>query len=251
AELVAGAVAALVASRPAPVLGLATGGSPRPVYDRLAGLCSTGELSLARCQAFLLDEYVGLSRSHPASYRQVIEREVVVRTDLPAERVLGPDVWVAESDLPAACRRYEERICEAGGVDLQLLGVGTDGHIGFNEPGSSLGSRTRLKTLTARTRADNARFFDGDAGAVPLHVVTQGIGTILEARHLVLLAWGEAKADVIGRLVEGPVTASVPASAVQLHPHVTVVVDSPAASKLQRAEYYRETWAAKPDWQGI
>ncbi len=251
AALVVGAIAALAASREGPVLGLATGGTPQPVYDRLAEDCSAGRLSLAGASAFLLDEYVGLPPGHPASYRQVIEREVVERTDLRSEAVHAPDVTGEERELPAACARYDDAIAAAGGVDLQLLGVGSDGHIGFNEPGSSLGSRTRLKTLTARTRADNARFFDGDPEAVPHHVVTQGIGTILGARHLVLLAWGDGKAEIVGRLVEGPVSASVPASALQLHHHVTVVVDEPAASGLERAGYYRETWASKPAWQGI
>jgi glucosamine-6-phosphate deaminase len=134
---------------------------------------------------------------------------------------------------------------------LQVLGIGTDGHIGFNEPCSSLASRTRIKTLTEQTRVDNARFFDGDIGQVPHHVITQGIGTILEARHLVLLATGEGKADAVAATVEGPVAAVCPASALQLHPHATVVVDEAAASKLKLADYFRHTYANKPDWQGI
>ena len=146
---------------------------------------------------------------------------------------------------------YDAQITVANGVDLQLLGIGSAGHIGFNEPGSSLGSRTRLKTLTSRTRADNARFFGGDTAAVPSHVITQGVGTILTACHLVLLAWGDEKADAVARCVEGPITAMVPASALQLHPHATVVVDEAAAARLTLADYFRETWAAKPSWQGL
>lgn len=136
-------------------------------------------------------------------------------------------------------------------MDLQVLGIGTDGHIGFNEPCSSLASRTRIKTLTRQTRIDNARFFDGDIEQVPHHVITQGIGTILEARHLILLATGEGKADAVAATVEGPVAAVCPASALQLHPHATVVVDEAAASKLKLADYFRHTYDNKPAWQGI
>lgn len=161
----------------------------------------------------------------------------------------GPD-GNAE-DLLAACAAYDAQIVAAGGVDLQLLGVGSDGHIGFNEPGSSLGSRTRLKTLTSRTRADNARFFGGDIAAVPRHVITQGVGTILTARHLVLVAWGKDKAGAVARCVEGPITPMVPASALQLHPHATIVIDEAAAARLALAGYFRETLAAKPSWQGL
>ncbi|GAA4990628.1 glucosamine-6-phosphate deaminase [Kineococcus glutinatus] len=245
-RLVAGAVAALLREHSSIVLGLATGSSPAPVYDDLAARHQRGELSLAGSRAFLLDEYVGLPPGHPESYRAVIEREVVARLDLPGAAVRGPDGGA--TDLEAACRDYDATV-RAAGVHLQLLGVGTDGHIGFNEPGSSLGSSTRLKTLTAQTRRDNARFFGGDPEAVPRHVLTQGIATILAARHLVLLAWGEAKADAVAALVEGPLTAMVPASALQLHPRATVVVDEAAAAGLRLADYYRETWEGKPAWQ--
>lgn len=139
----------------------------------------------------------------------------------------------------------------AGGVDLQLLGIGTDGHIGFNEPGSSLGSRTRLKTLTDQTVAANRRFFADHASEVPHHVLTQGIATILEARHLVLMAWGSSKAPAVALAVEGPLTAMVPASALQLHAHATVVVDRGAASRLRSVDHYRSVFARKPAWQGL
>jgi glucosamine-6-phosphate deaminase len=167
---------------------------------------------------------------------------------LPADAVRGPAGDAP--DLVAACADYDAAV-RAAHVGLQLLGVGTDGHVGFNEPGSSLASRTRIKTLTAQTRKDNARFFGGDVDAVPRHVLTQGIGTILAARHLVLLAWGSGKADAVAQLVEGPVTAMMPASALQLHPHATVIVDEDAAARLRLADYYRETYAAKPEWQGL
>lgn len=249
AHLVADAIADLARQKPECVLGLATGSSPEPVYDRLAALHQRGELSLARASAFALDEYVGLPAGHPASYGQVLLQQVVERLDLPPGALAVPDGGAA--DIPAACAAYEERIAGCGGVDLQLLGIGTDGHIGFNEPGSSLGSRTRLKTLTEATRVDNARFFDGQVDRVPRHVLTQGIGTISGARHLVLLAWGQGKAEAVARGVEGPITAMVPASVLQLHPHATVVVDEPAAARLSLADYYRAAWAAKPSWQGL
>jgi len=246
--LVGGAIASLAAATPALVLGLATGSSPLPVYADLRRRRAEGSLSLATARAFLLDEYVGLPPGHPQSYRTYVAREFEAGLDLADDAVQGPDVQAA--DLPAACAAYEAAIDAAGGVDLQLLGIGADGHIGFNEPGSSLGSRTRLKTLGEQTRRDNARFF-ASADEVPRHVVTQGVATILQARHIVLLAFGEAKAGALAAAVEGPVTAMIPASALQLHPHVTVFVDEPAASGLRLAPYYRETWAAKPTWQSL
>jgi glucosamine-6-phosphate deaminase len=247
-RVVADAVEALVSRRPDAVLGLATGSSPLPVYDELVNRWHRGELSFARCRAFLLDEYVGLSYGHRESYLSVIERTFTGRVDFAPGSVLAPDG--SARDLATACATYETAIAGAGGVDLQLLGLGCDGHIAFNEPGSSLGSRTRLKTLTARTRQDNARFF-GSLDEVPRHVLTQGVATILSARHLVLVAPGQAKAAPVAAALEGPLTAFVPASALQLHPHVTVVLDDAAAADLALADYHRETWAGKPAWQGL
>ncbi|MHB1614678.1 MAG: glucosamine-6-phosphate deaminase [Actinomycetes bacterium] len=249
AAIIADAIAALINRQPAAALGLATGSSPEPIYEEMTRRHEAGVLDLAGVRAFLLDEYVGLPPSHPASYRSVIRRQVVDRLGLDPGQVTGPDGNAA--DVLEACRDYEAAIQAAGGIDLQLLGIGSDGHIGFNEPSSSLGSRTRLKTLTAQTRADNARFFDGNAEAVPQHVLTQGLGTIVEARHLVLVAWGAGKAAALARCVEGPVTAMVPASVLQLHPHVSVVVDDEAAAGLSLADYYRSVFATKPAWQGL
>ncbi len=248
-SVVGQAIAELVRNRPNAVLGLATGSSPEPVYDDLADQRVAGTLSMVSARAFLLDEYVGLPPGHPQSYRAVIERAVVDRLDFPVGAVLGPQGDADE--LLAECARYDTSIAAAGGVDLQILGIGNDGHIGFNEPVSSLGSRTRLKTLTNRTRRNNARFFGGDTDAVPLHVLTQGVATIMEARHLVMVAWGEGKAAAIAACVEGPLTALCPASMLQMHPHATVVLDEGAASKLRLADYFRETWASKPKWQGL
>lgn len=247
--IAAGAIAQLLRNKPDAVLGLATGSTPLGVYDELARLHADEGLSFARARGFALDEYVGLPPDHPESYRAVLQREIVGRVDFAPGAVRTPDGWA--TNLPEACADYEAAIAAAGGIDLQLLGIGTDGHIGFNEPSSSLASPTRVKTLTEETREDNARFFDGDIDAVPNHVLTQGIGTILRARHLVLLAWGENKADAVAQTVEGPVRAMMPASALQLHPHATMIVDDAAAAGLQNADYFRYVFDHKPDWQGI
>jgi len=249
ADLVAGVIVAVLADHPAPVLGLATGSSPLGVYRRLIDACAAGALTAAHASAVLLDEYVGLPSDHAETYRAFIRGELVDHIDLPSERLFGPDA--AADDLASACREYDRLIRDLGGVDVQLLGIGTDGHVGFNEPGSSLASRTRIKTLTRATRVDNARWFDDHVGDVPRHVVTQGLGTILEARHLVLIATGPEKAEPIARAVEGPLTAMCPASVLQLHPHATVVVDEPAAARLDRVDYYREAYEHKPGWQRL
>lgn len=244
--LVADHIAALIRHRADTVLGLATGSTPLPVYEALRERLAGTDVS--RVRGFALDEYVGIAPDHPESYASVITREVVEPLGLAPERILTPPAH--DADLEAAGARYDAAIRDAGGIDVQVLGIGTDGHIGFNEPGSSFASRTRVKTLTRQTREDNARFFSS-IDEVPRHCLTQGLGTILDARHLVLLAFGEGKADAIARAVEGPITALIPASAVQLHPHVTVVVDEAAASRLQLTDYYRDTYDNKPDWQGI
>jgi len=247
ARLAADIVESVLRSREAPVLGLATGSSPLAVYDELVRRRREGGLSFAHARAFLLDEYVGLPAAHPERYVNVIGREFTSRVDFVAGNVRGPDGLA--DDLDRACAEYEAAIEAAGGVDVQILGIGTDGHIAFNEPGSSLGSRTRLKTLTGQTRRDNARFFGGDADIVPRHCLTQGLTTILSARHLVLLATGHVKALAVHQMVEGPVSAMWPASVLQLHPHVTVLVDDQAASRLQLGDYFREVRAHKPAWQ--
>jgi glucosamine-6-phosphate deaminase len=249
ARLAADAVERLLRDKPDAVLGLATGSSPLALYEELVRRHEAGRVSFARARAFLLDEYVGLPADHPERYAAVIDRELASRVDFAPGAVLAPDG--AAADIPAACAAYEAEIRAAGGVDLQVLGIGTDGHLAFNEPGSSLASRTRIKTLAEQTRLDNARFFGGDAEAVPRHVLTQGLGTIMEARHLVLLASGRAKAEAVHRMVEGAVSAMWPASVLQLHPHVTVLLDDAAAGRLQLADHFRETWSRKPEWQGL
>lgn len=243
AEIVADEIATLIAARPDAVLGLATGSSPLRIYDALAQRVADGELTFARARGFMLDEYVGLPPGHPCRYNTVIDEDFVSRVDFAPDAVRGPDGGAA--DLTAACAAYERAIREAGGVDLQILGVGTDGHIAFNEPGSSLASRTRVKTLTAQTRADNARFFGGDIDAVPHHCLTQGLGTIMDARHIMLVATGDAKAEAVAQLVEGPVSARWPATILQHHPRVSVLVDDAAAAQLELVDYYRDTQAQR------
>lgn len=244
----ADAVEALLRRKPSAVLGLATGSSPLPAYDELARRHDEEGLDLSQAGGFALDEYVGLEPGHPQSYREVIRREFTNRVDIDPARVHGPDG--SADDIPAACADYEAAIAAAGGVDLQLLGVGTDGHIGFNEPGSSLTSRTRIKTLTEQTRKDNARFFD-HPDQVPTHVVTQGLGTIMDARHVILIATGAQKAQAVHDFVEGPVAAICAASVLQMHQHATILADEAAASGLKLADYYRHTYQNKPPWQGL
>ncbi|WP_066040985.1 glucosamine-6-phosphate deaminase [Herbiconiux solani] len=245
--LVAEAIERLVAQQPDAVLGLATGDTPLPVYRALAERVRAG-LDLSEVRGFALDEYVGLPVSHPESYHSVIEREVVVPLGLTPGSIHVPDG--RPLGIETAGERYEDAILASGGVDLQLLGIGTDGHIGFNEPGSSFASLTRVKTLTRQTRDDNARFFDS-VDEVPVHSITQGLGTILRARRLVLLAFGAGKAHAVAAALEGPLSASVPASAIQLHPRATVVVDEEAASRLTELEYYRDAFAQKPIWDPV
>jgi glucosamine-6-phosphate deaminase len=247
-SLAADAVEGLLLRKPDAVLGLATGSSPLPIYNELALRHERGALDFGKARGFALDEYVGLEVGHPQSYREVIHREFTDRVNISVENVLTPDG--SAQDIPASCQAYEDAIKEAGGIDLQILGVGTDGHIGFNEPGSSLASRTRIKTLIEQTRRDNARFF-GSVGEVPHHVITQGLGTILEARHVILVATGAQKAQAVHNFVEGPVAAICPASVLQLHPHATILIDEAAASALKLADYYRHSYDNKPAWQGL
>jgi len=246
--LAARLVAAELRRAERPVLGLATGSSPLGIYAALRRLVDAGDLALAGVPGFALDEYVGLPTGHPESYAEVLRREVVEPLRMDPALVRAPDG--AAADLEAACAAYERAIAEAGGITVQILGIGENGHIGFNEPTSSLASRTRIKTLAAATRAANARFFP-DGEAVPTHCLTQGLGTILEAGALVLVAQGERKAEAVRQAVEGPLSSRWPASALQLHRRATVIVDEAAASRLELADYYRETFAAKPDWQRV
>lgn len=211
----------------APLLGLATGGSVAGLYGELIRRQRQDALSFAAVRAFLLDEYLGLPADHPKAYRNVIRRLLADHVDFAPGAVAGLDA--AAADLDSECARYDGLL--AAGVDLQILGIGRNGHIAFNEPGSSLTGTTRVVTISEQTRRDNARFF-AHPDDVPRRAVTQGIGTILRAAHLLLVALGESKAGALRTALEGPVTEAVPASALQLHPRVTVVADRAAASEL-------------------
>lgn len=219
------------------VLGLATGGTPLGTYRELIHAHQAGKVSFRDVTTFNLDEYVGLGPEHTQSYRCFMHKHLFSKADFDPAKCHVPDGLA--DDYDAYCESYERRIRDAGGIDLQLLGIGTDGHIAFNEPGSSLASRMRLKALTERTRADNSRFF-AEGEEVPYLAVTMGVGTILEAHQILLLATGANKANAVRAFIEGPVTSQITASALQLHPRVTVILDELAAEWLQRREYYDE-----------
>lgn len=241
-------IAKLVRSNPSAVLGLATGGTPLGVYRELIRLHREEGLDFSGVTTFNLDEYVGLGPSHPASYHAFMWENLFRRINVSPSRVHIPD-GLAE-DVSGSCADYEAAIKKAGGIDLQLLGIGTDGHIAFNEPSSSLASRTRIKTLTERTRRDNAGFF-AEGEAVPHHVITMGVGTIMEAREVILLGLGPGKAEAIAAAVEGPLTQMVPASALQFHQRARIFLDEKAAFHLRHKEYYRQVFTNKPAWQRV
>lgn len=242
--IAASIVARLLREKPNAVLGLATGSTPLRLYRELV----QQKLDWRRVATFNLDEYVGLAPGHPQSYHSFMWKNFFQHINIAKKNVHIPDGQT--KDVPSFCKRYEKQIHAAGGIDLQILGIGTEGHIGFNEPTSSLASRTRIKTLTERTRRDNARFFGSEAD-VPHHVVTMGIGTILEARAILLLAFGKNKSGAVAKAVEGPVTAMNPASALQMHPVAKMVMDKAAAAKLKKTAYYRWVYDNKPDWQKV
>ena len=234
ADRAAETVACLLRARPDAVLGLATGETMRPVYARLVELHRAGRADFARSVTFNLDEYVGISPDHPASFHSFMQQALFGPVGLPPARCHLPR---GDATDPAAeAERYEAAIITAGGIDLQLLGIGRNGHLAFNEPTSSLASRTRVKTLTETTRQANAPAFA--PGPVPRHALTMGIGTILDSRSCLLLATGTAKAAAVARMIEGPLGADCPASALQLHPAVTVILDQAAAERLALRDYY-------------
>ena len=237
-----------VREKPDAVIGLATGSTPLFLYKELIRLHREEGLDFSRITTFNLDEYVGLRPDHPQSYRRFMEANLFQSINIPATNIHFPDGMA--QDIPAFCMQYEKEIVCSGGIDIQILGIGSDGHIAFNEPTSSLASRTRIKTLTAQTRKDNARFF-GNESEVPHHVITMGLGTIMEARMCILLAFGKGKAEALAEMVEGPLTSMIPASILQLHPVVKVLVDEGAASALKKHEYYRWVYENKPEWQRL
>lgn len=242
AEIGARIIARQIKEKSDSVIGLATGSTPVSMYQKLIEM----DLDWSQVTTFNLDEYIGLPKEHPQTYHSFMWENLFRHINIDASKVHIPDGNA--SDIPGHCAEYEAAIVAAGGIDIQVLGIGTDGHIGFNEPSSSLASRTRIKTLTERTVQDNARFFDS-AEEVPRHVITMGIGTIMEARTNLLLAFGDNKSAAIAGAVEGPITANNPASILQMHPSVKVCLDDAAAEKLERAHYYRWVYDGKPEWQ--
>jgi len=235
-----------IREKPAAVLGLATGSTPLLLYRELRRQHEDEGLDFSGITSFNLDEYVGLDGDHPSSYRYFMQQALFDHINVEPDRVHLPNGM--SDDVPATCAGYESDISAAGGIDLQVLGLGSDGHIGFNEPSSSLASRTRIKTLTQETREDNARFFDSPAD-VPRHCITMGIGTIMDARQIVLLAFGEQKAAAVQQVVEGPISAMWPATILQMHSSVIVLLAEAAAASLSKKDYYKEVAANKPDWQ--
>lgn len=230
-------IASAIRKNPRIVLGLPTGKTPLGLYEELVRLHEQEALDFSGVITFNLDEYVGLAATHPQSYHFYMHQHFFSRVNIKPENVHIPDGSIA-SGYERYCALYEHSISEAGGIDLQVLGIGRTGHIGFNEPASSLVSRTRLKTLTAETIEENQKLF-GHGGVVPECAITMGIGTILEARRILLLASGRSKALAVSRAIEGPVAASVSASALQLHQRVTMILDEDAAFQLSNREYYR------------
>jgi len=239
----AGVVAGVIRSKPDAVLGLATGSTPLGLYKELIRMHAEEGLDFSAVTTFNLDEYVGLAGEHEQSYRHFMNENLFQHVNVPLERTHVPS-GTAE-DYCVHCRQYEQLIEQAGGIDVQVLGIGSDGHIAFNEPGTSLASRTRIKTLAEQTINDNARFFEKKED-VPIYAVTMGVGTILEARKLILLATGADKADAVAACVEGPVSSMCTASALQLHPDAAVFVDRQAAAGLKMREYYEWIQANKP-----
>jgi glucosamine-6-phosphate deaminase len=246
AALVARVVGHDLRVNPHLVLGLATGKTMERVYRQLVRQHQEGRLDFSLCRTFNLDEYVGLFPSDPHSYRHYMDEHLFRLVNIEPRNTHLPNGFA--SNLDEECRRYEGLIQRFGGIDLQLLGIGRAGHIGFNEPLSALRSRTRVKALTPTTLKQNGPAFGGE-DKVPRRAITMGVGTIIEARRCLLLATGSSKAEVIAQAVEGPITSMVTASTLQLHPRCTVVVDEAAAARLKEKDYYRWIFENEPEWE--
>jgi glucosamine-6-phosphate deaminase len=237
-------VAQVLNLKPNAVLGLATGSTPLGLYKELIRMHREEGLDFSQVTTFNLDEYVGLPRTHPQSYYYFMQENLFKHINVPKQNIYVPSGTT--SNYAAFCQWYEQRIRECGGIDLQVLGIGSDGHIAFNEPSSSLGSRTRIKTLARQTIEDNARFF-GSPEEVPVYAITMGVGTILEARKIMLLASGRQKAPAVAAAIEGPVTSMITASALQLHRDAMCIIDREAASQLKMLDYYEWVQAKMPN----
>ncbi|NQU10366.1 glucosamine-6-phosphate deaminase [bacterium] len=249
ARLIARLVARALRAKPHLVLGLATGRTMERLYPELVRLHAEEGLDFSQCRTFNLDEYIGLPPDHPHSYRYYMDQHLFNHVNIDRRNAHLPNGLAA--DIEAECERYERLIQEFGGIDLQVLGIGRDGHIGFNEPLSALRSRTRGKTLTPVSITQNAALFDGDPLQVPRRAITMGVGTILECDRCLVLVTGMEKAAVLAQAVEGPVTSMISASGLQLHPRCTFVVDEEAAGRLQGQEYYRWVFEHEPEWQAF
>lgn len=245
AWLVASLMAKAIRKKPHLVLGLATGRTMERVYHYLVQMHRDEGLDFSLCRTFNLDEYIGLPPDHPNSYRRYMDEHLFNHINIDHRNTYLPDGM--DADLEGACKRYEEHIHEFGGIDLQLLGIGHDGHIGFNEPLSALRSRTRVKALTPSTIKVNSTLFT-NPGEMPQRAITMGVGTILDSHDIILLVTGTTKAEILAKAVEGPITSMVSASALQLHPRCRVVVDEESAANLQAKEYYRWVFENEPDW---
>jgi glucosamine-6-phosphate deaminase len=246
ADLVAWVIARELRANPRLVLGLATGRTMEPVYARLVAMHREEQLDFSGCTTFNLDEYVGLPASDPHSYRHYMERHLFSQVNIDPGNTHLPDGMAA--DLDAECAEYERLIRQAGGIDLQLLGIGQTGHLGFNEPLSAFRSRTMVRALSPVTRTQNGALFD-NPDQIPHRAITMGVGTILDGRECILLASGRDKAAIVAKAVEGPITSMISATALQLHPNCLVVVDQAAAGKLKEAAHYRWLFENEPRWE--
>jgi glucosamine-6-phosphate deaminase len=246
AELTAKLIADHLREKHDLVLGLATGRTMESVYAELANMHTRDALDFSACRTFNLDEYVGLSAEDPNSYRTYMNKHLFDRINIDIRNTCLPDGTAP--DLKEECALYEEKIKSCGGIDLQLLGIGESGHIGFNEPLSALSSRTRQKALMQVTIDQNSPLFDPPS-RMPRRALTMGVGTILEAKRILLLVTGAKKATILAKAVEGPITSMISATALQMHPATTVIVDEDAAALLQNKEYYYWLWEHEPEWK--
>lgn len=244
--LAAALIEQAIRSKPSIVIGLATGRTMEPVYAHLVNWHRCRGLDFSGVKTFNLDEYVGLPGDHPQSYRHYMRHHLFDHVNIRVENTHLPNGCAA--DLEAECCRYEEEIRRCGGIDLQLLGLGEDGHIGFNEPLSALMSRTRVKALSPKTIEQNSPLFD-DPALMPRRAITMGVGTILESHRCIVLVTGAKKADILARAVEGPITAMISATALQLHPRCVYIVDEEASARLTEKEYYNRIFETEPEWE--
>ena len=247
-ELVARMIARKLRDNPRLVMGLATGRTMESVYARLVEMHRETGLDFSACCTFNLDEYVGLSDQHLNSYRHYMNQHLFQKVNIDLKNTHLPNGLA--SDLKAECLDYETLIIKHGGIDLQLLGIGLNGHLGFNEPLSAFNSRTRVKGLSPTTRQQNALLFE-HPDQVPHSAITMGVGTILDCRRCILLATGEEKAEIVAKAVEGPITSMISATALQLHPACTLVLDEAAGSRLKEASYYQWMFENLPEWRAF